>query len=163
MKHYGDQRGCHRPRWITPSQISTILHMIRKSNSIIVLFFFQKWFLVCKQGKARLPPSMLQNCKFVFSGACLSASVGDKGLFSLQIFSSPLSCLLAVLAMLSPVVRLFLPCETSEMFAILYSLPKLYLIPSSSWLIVQFSNNFAAQSMSFCTYYKILPNLVDSG
>ena len=35
MKNYGDRGG-------TPSEISIILHMIRKPNSIIVLLFIQK-------------------------------------------------------------------------------------------------------------------------
>ena len=35
MKNYGDQGG------ITPSEISIILHMVRKPNSIIVLLFIQ--------------------------------------------------------------------------------------------------------------------------
>ena len=39
MKNYGDQGGCYRP--ITPFEISIILHMIRKRNSIIVLLFIQ--------------------------------------------------------------------------------------------------------------------------
>ena len=40
MKNYGDQGGCYR---ITPSEISIILHMILKQNSIIiiVLLFIQ--------------------------------------------------------------------------------------------------------------------------
>ena len=41
LKNYGDRVGCYRPRWITPSEISIILHMIRKLNSIIVLLFIQ--------------------------------------------------------------------------------------------------------------------------
>ena len=36
MKNYGDRGGCHRPRRITPSEISIILLKIRKPNSIIV-------------------------------------------------------------------------------------------------------------------------------
>jgi len=36
MKNYGDRGG-----WITPSEISIILHMIQKPNSIIVLLFIQ--------------------------------------------------------------------------------------------------------------------------
>ena len=32
-----------RPRRITPSEISIILHMIRKPNSIIVLLFIQNY------------------------------------------------------------------------------------------------------------------------
>ena len=38
MKNYGDRGGCYR---ITPSEISIILQMIRKPNSIIVLLFIQ--------------------------------------------------------------------------------------------------------------------------
>ena len=41
MKNYGDRVGCYRPRWITPSEISIILHMIQKLNSIMVLLFIQ--------------------------------------------------------------------------------------------------------------------------
>ena len=41
MKNYGDRVRCYRPRWITPSEISIILHMIQKPNSIIVLIFIQ--------------------------------------------------------------------------------------------------------------------------
>ena len=47
MKNYGLEieegviRGGRRPRWITPSEIAIILHMIRKPNSIIVLLFIQ--------------------------------------------------------------------------------------------------------------------------
>ena len=41
MKNYGDQGGFYRPRRITPSEISIILIMIRKPNSIIVLLFIR--------------------------------------------------------------------------------------------------------------------------
>ena len=41
MKNYGDRGGCYWPRRITPSEISIILHMIRKPNSIIFLLFIQ--------------------------------------------------------------------------------------------------------------------------
>ena len=41
MKNYGDQGGCYQ--LITPFEISIILHMIRKRNSIIVLLFIQKF------------------------------------------------------------------------------------------------------------------------
>ena len=39
LKNYGDRGGCSRR--ITPSEISIILHMIRKANSIIVLLLIQ--------------------------------------------------------------------------------------------------------------------------
>ena len=35
-----------RPKRITPSEISIILHMIRKSNSKIVILFIQKFEIV---------------------------------------------------------------------------------------------------------------------
>ena len=42
MKNYGDRGECYlRPRRITLSEISIILHMIRRPNSIIVLLFIQ--------------------------------------------------------------------------------------------------------------------------
>ena len=44
-----------RSRRITPSEISIILHMIRKPNSIIVLLFIQN------KAKTCLPPSTLSS------------------------------------------------------------------------------------------------------
>ena len=38
MKNYGDRGGRYPSRQITPSEISIILHMIRKPNSIIAFF-----------------------------------------------------------------------------------------------------------------------------
>ena len=52
-----------RPRRITPSKISIILHMIRKPNSIIVLLFIQKnskFKNIATLAKTCLPPSMLR-------------------------------------------------------------------------------------------------------
>ena len=41
MKNYAD-RGDVQPRWITPSEICIIiLHILRKSNSLIALLFIQ--------------------------------------------------------------------------------------------------------------------------
>ena len=33
---WADREGCYRPRWITTSEISIILHILRKPNSIII-------------------------------------------------------------------------------------------------------------------------------
>ena len=45
MKNSADQGGVihrgRRPRWITPSQICKILHILRKLNSVIALLFIQ--------------------------------------------------------------------------------------------------------------------------
>ena len=104
MKNCGDRGGCYQPRRITPSEISIILYMIRKPNSIIVLLFIQhnsqfknmaKTYLCISQFQLRpppgltrwanalqqleltdgLPPLMLSCVKFIFDSACL-------GLFS---------------------------------------------------------------------------------
>ena len=92
LKNYGDRGGCYPPRpirpwWITPSE-SFIIH--------------SKWFPVQKQAKSYLPPSMLSSL------SCLSASLGDKELFSTanSKYSPnsrclPSSYLLAVLAVFS--------------------------------------------------------------
>ena len=67
MKNYGDRGGClvSLPRRITPSEISIILHMIRKPNSIIVLLFIQNNSLFKNIAKACLPPSMLSSSSIV--------------------------------------------------------------------------------------------------
>ena len=68
MKNYGDLGGQEgvirrgrRPRRITPSKISIILHMIRKPNSIIVLSFIQNISLFKNIAKTCLPPSILSS------------------------------------------------------------------------------------------------------
>ena len=41
VKNFTDQGGCYQPRWITASEISIILHIIRRPNTIIVLLLIQ--------------------------------------------------------------------------------------------------------------------------
>ena len=41
MKNSGGQGECYQPRWITPSEICRILHILQKPNSIIPLLFIQ--------------------------------------------------------------------------------------------------------------------------
>ena len=69
MKNYEDRKGVirrsRRPRRITPSEISIILHMIRKPNSIIVLLFIQNNSLFKNVAKICLPPSMLSSPSIV--------------------------------------------------------------------------------------------------
>ena len=55
-----------RPRWITPSEISIILHMIRKPNSIIVLLFIQNNSYIKNIAKTNLPASMLSLSSIVY-------------------------------------------------------------------------------------------------
>ena len=42
---WADREGCYRPRWITTSEISIILHILRKPNSIIIfIIIYSKIF-----------------------------------------------------------------------------------------------------------------------
>ena len=54
-----------RPRQITPSEISIILHMISKPNSIIVLLIIQINSEFKNIAKTCLPPSMLSSSSLV--------------------------------------------------------------------------------------------------
>ena len=55
------------PRRITHSEISIILHMVRKPNSIFVLLFIQNNFQFKNKAKTCLPPSMLSSPSIVLS------------------------------------------------------------------------------------------------
>ena len=70
MKNYGDRGGRYRPRRITPSEISIILHMIRKPNSIIVLLFIQNNSQFKNIAKTSLPASMLSLSLIVYVQLC---------------------------------------------------------------------------------------------
>ena len=59
--------------------MSIILQMIRKPNSIIVLLLIQN----NSQFKKKLKHAYLINVKFIVVSACLSACLGNKGLFRL--------------------------------------------------------------------------------
>ena len=110
-----------RPRRITPSEISIILHMIRKPNSIIVLLFIQN----NSQFKTRLEHAYLHrsiDVKFIFHRARLG-------------LSSPANILQIADVALRVVFLLFLPCfylffrlvltlETSETTAIFVATTK---------------------------------------
>ena len=67
-----------RPRRITPSEISIILHMIRKSDSIIVLLFIRNTLFLVKKHSYNMLTSI--DVKFIFDSARLGCS-------ALQIFS----------------------------------------------------------------------------
>ena len=69
-------RGC-RQRRITPSEISIILHMIRKPDSIIVSLFIQNMSKFKNIAKICLPPWMLSS----------SSIVHVQGFSALQTFS----------------------------------------------------------------------------
>ena len=61
MKNYGDRPYTLRLRRITPSQISIILHVTQKPNSIIVLLFIQNNSQFKNTAKTCLPPSIHQS------------------------------------------------------------------------------------------------------
>ena len=76
MKNYGDQGGCYQP--ITPFEISIILHMIRKQNSIIVLLFIQNNSQFKNIAKTCLPPSMLSSSSIVHIQGCSAPQIFSK-------------------------------------------------------------------------------------
>ena len=75
MKNYGDRGGCSRPRRTTHSEISVILHMIRKPNSIIVLLFIQNNSQFKNKAKTCLPPSMLSSPSIVHIQGCSAPQI----------------------------------------------------------------------------------------
>ena len=78
MKNYGDRGGVIRPQRITPQEISIILHMIRKPNSIIVLIFIQKNSQFKNKAKTCLPPSMSSSPSIVHVQGCLAPQIFSK-------------------------------------------------------------------------------------
>ena len=125
MKNYGDRR----PRRITPSEISIILHMIRKPNSVKIIPSLK----TCLK-HAYLHGSI--DVKFIFDGARFGLSSSANILqipdFALRVV------LLQLLRCFSLFFRLVLTLETSEMSAtFLFSQPEqLNLVPRSSRLTV---------------------------
>ena len=112
MENYGDRGGC--PRQITPSEISIILRLIRKPNSIIVLLFIQNNSYFKNMAKhAYLHRSI--DIKFIFDSARLrlfsSANILQIGNVTLRV----------VFLLFLPCLKLFfclvLSLETSEMSA----------------------------------------------
>ena len=88
--------------------------------------------------------------KFIFDSVCLSASLGDRGLFSsaniLQMADVELSsCCSCYVFSQYTLVRLFLPRETSEIF-------RHFVVKTRSFRLTDnFSGNYAAQLTSFFT------------
>ena len=96
MKNYGD-RGCYpskrRPRRITlPSEISIILHMIRKPNSIFFLLFIQNNSQFKSKAKTCLPPSMLSSPSIAHVQGCSAPQIFSKQQMSPFELSSCCSC-----------------------------------------------------------------------
>ena len=60
MKNWADPGGCY-PRWIIPSEMCLILHIVRKPNSLISLLFIQNNSLLKNIAKTCLPASMLSS------------------------------------------------------------------------------------------------------
>ena len=67
-----------RPRRITPSEISIILHMIRKPNSVIVLLFIQNNFQFKNIAKTCLPLSMLSSSSTEHVQGCSAPQIFSK-------------------------------------------------------------------------------------
>ena len=130
IKNDGDRGGCW-PRRITPSEISIILHMIRKPNSIIVLLFIQNNSQFKNIAKTCLPPSM-------FSSSSIVQGCSAPQINILQIADVALRVVfLLFLPCFQLYFRLVLTLETSEMSAVfVFATKKLNLVPRSSRLTV---------------------------
>ena len=89
MKNYGDRGGCFG---ITPSEISIILHMIQKPNSIIVLLFIQNNSQFKNIAKTCLLPSMLNSSSKVHVQGCPPPQIFSKQQMSPFELSSCCSC-----------------------------------------------------------------------
>ena len=81
MKNYGDRGGCYtstpqHPH--VPSEISRILHMVRKPNSIIALLFIQHNSQFKNKAKTCLPPSMLSSRSIVHVQGCSAPQIFSK-------------------------------------------------------------------------------------
>ena len=111
MKNYGDRGECYRPRRITPSEISIILHKIQRPNLRIVLLFIQNDFCVKNIAKTCLPPSMLSSSSIVHVQGCSAPQILSKQQMSPFALSLFLPCFQLLFL-------LVLTLETSEMFAI---------------------------------------------
>ena len=130
MKNYGDRVGCYG---ITPSEISIILHMIQKPNSIIVLLFIQSNSQFKNIAKTSLPPSMLSSSSIVHVQGFPAPQISSKQQMSPFEFFSCCSC-----HIFSFYSAQFLLLERVECPPFLFSQPKqLNLVPRSSWLTVR--------------------------
>ena len=136
MKNYGDLGGCW-PRQITPSEISIILHMIRKPNSIMVFLFIQNNSYFKNIAKTSLPASMLSLSLIVYVYVCPALHIFSKQQMSPCAFPF-LLFLLCFQLLFRLVPALVLTLETSEVSAILVNLQRkqLNLVPRSSRLTV---------------------------
>ena len=136
MKNYGDRGGCHRggcrPRRITPSSISIILHMIRKPNSVIVLLFIQNNSQFKNIDKTCLPPSMVSSSSIVHVQGCSSPQIFSKQQMSRFELSSCCSC-----HVFGYYFAQFLLLKRVKCPPFLFSQPKqLHLVPRASRLTV---------------------------
>ena len=107
--------------------------------------------------------------KFIFDSACQSVSLGDEGLFSFCKYSpikiADVICRVVFVLFLlcfQPIVCLFLPRETSEMFCHFYTHSKNNSTSSPGLLGLQF-NNLAILHNYRCHFShiaKLLPNFL---
>ena len=130
MKNYGDRGGCYRR--ITSFEISIILHVIRKPNSMIVLLFIQNNSQFKNIAKTCLPPSMLSLSSIVHVQGCSAPQIYSKQQISLFELSSCCSC-----HVFSYYFAQFLLLKRVKCPPFLFSQPKqLNLVPRSSRLTV---------------------------
>ena len=81
-----------RPRWIKPSEICLILHILRKPNSLIALLFIQNNSQFKNIAKTCLPTSMLSLSSIVYVQVCPAPQIFSKQQMSPSELSSCCFC-----------------------------------------------------------------------
>ena len=81
-----------RQRWITPSEICLILHILRKPNSLIALLFVQNNSQLKNIAETCLPASMLSSSSILYFQVCPALQIFSKQQMSLFALSSCCFC-----------------------------------------------------------------------
>ena len=158
------KEGVIRPRWITPSEICRILHILQRLNSkryysFEIIPIKTSWNMVTLTGRCLSP---YRRCIFIRSFK------GDRGLFrSAKLISSKLQ-------MLSVELSSGCSCHVFRQYTVFrHETSKINVLPLLTSKTTQTCPqvflvngsiicNFAALLMSSVQYGKILPNLVNS-
>ena len=81
-----------RSRWITPAEFCLILHILRKPNSLIALFFIQNNSQFKNIAKTFLPASMSSSSSIVYVQVCPARQIFSKQQMSPSELSSCCFC-----------------------------------------------------------------------
>ena len=152
------------PRWITPSEICLILHILGKLNSLIALLFIQNNSQFKNLAKTCLPALMLSLSSIAYVQVCLAPQIFSKQQMSPSKLSSCYFKFAMFLAIISPSSSCSsYSLETSEVSAILVFTMK---ITQSHFQVFSVKGALTCRRLHFWRHFlvkqKILSNLVIS-